>query len=135
MNCNDMNCNDLSHFRLGPRPETLEEFNVRVDEAVDRIKESLSRKEVKEMVDRVRGKFFVLGFEKPNGINSPGTKIKLGAVSASDPEKTENCMYHKYTPSGSIEMWVDNPEAEQFFVLGQEIYVDFTKAPVEKKAV
>jgi hypothetical protein len=78
------------------------------------------------MADKVRGKFFVLGFERQQ--HSSGTKIKLGAVSASDPEKTENCMYHKFTPNGSIEMWVDNPEAEQFFVLGEELYVDFTKA-------
>ena len=89
-------------------------------------------KEVKPMptVDRVRGKFFVLGLEK-NGPKQNGTTIRLGAVSASDPEKKENCMYHQYSPSGEIKMWVDNPVAEQFFTLGKEVYVDFTAAPQE----
>ena len=77
---------------------------------------------------RVRGKFFVLGIEK-HGRGSNGLKIRLGAVSGSDKENAENCMYHKYTPSGSIEMFVDNPPAEAFFTLGKTVYVDFTEAP------
>ena len=79
------------------------------------------------MIEKVRGKFFVLGLEK---YSKDGTKIKLGAVSASDKENAENCMYHKYTPSGTIEIYVNNPPAEEFFVLGRELYVDFI--PVEK---
>ena len=87
----------------------------------------------------VRGKFFVIGLEKscPQGAEkdykkySAGTTIKLGAVSASDNEKSENSMFHKYTPSGSISMFVDNPSAEAFFELGKVIYVDFSEAPAE----
>lgn len=75
----------------------------------------------------VRGKFFVIGHEKWPG--QDGTKIKLGAVSGSDKENQENVMFHKYTPSGTIEMFVNNPPAEAFFALGKVVYVDFTEAP------
>jgi len=81
------------------------------------------------MISKVRGKFFVLGIEKQQGFN--GRTIKLGAVSASDKEQSENNIYHKYTPSADIRMFVDNPEAEEFFALGETMYVDFVKAPKE----
>jgi hypothetical protein len=81
------------------------------------------------MISKVRGKFLVLGVEVQQ--HGSGRKIKFGAVSVSDNEKSENNMYHKYTPSGEITMYVDNPSAEEFFVLGDTVYVDFTKAPKE----
>lgn len=77
----------------------------------------------------VRGKSFVLGLQKMS--KGPGTTIKLGAVSASDKERSENNIYHKHTPSGSIEMYVDNPHAEEFFTIGRVVYVDFSEAPAE----
>ena len=77
----------------------------------------------------VRGKFFVIGHERWPG--QDGTKIKLSAVVAyaSDKENIENRMFHKHTPSGTIEMYVNNPDAETFFTLGKSIYVDFTETP------
>jgi len=78
----------------------------------------------------VRGKFFVLGIEQQM-YNSSVVKIKLGAVSASDSEKSENTMFHKYTPSGTIELQIDNPPASEFFKLGKTVYVDFSEAPAE----
>lgn len=37
----------------------------------------------------------------------------------------ENERYHKYTPSGSVEITVDNPAV--VFELGADYYLDFTK--------
>jgi len=79
------------------------------------------------MVNKVRGKFFVIGQEK--WPNQQGTNIKLGAVSASDQDNKENCMFNKFTPNGTVQMFVNNPEAEAFFTLGKSIYVDFIEAP------
>lgn len=40
----------------------------------------------------------------------------------------EDQRFQKATPSGSIEMLVDNPVALQQFDLGKAYYVDFTEA-------
>lgn len=79
------------------------------------------------MIDRVRGKFFVMSAKKYAN-NDSQVVFQFGAVGASDPEKAENVMYHRYTPSGTIEMTIDNPAAAEFFQLGDEVYVDFTIA-------
>lgn len=50
--------------------------------------------------------------------------IKMAAVSAED--IPENERYHKYTPSGTIEIVIDNPPAAEQFKLGESYYVDFT---------
>ncbi len=41
----------------------------------------------------------------------------------------ENDRFHKYTPSGSIEITVDNPNVK--FELGKMYFVDFSEAPKE----
>jgi hypothetical protein len=38
----------------------------------------------------------------------------------------ENKTFWKYTPSGKVEMQIDNPEAFKMFEVGKEYYVDFT---------
>jgi hypothetical protein len=40
----------------------------------------------------------------------------------------ENQRFHRYTPAGTVDITVDNPSAAEFFVLGQEYYLDFSKA-------
>lgn len=40
----------------------------------------------------------------------------------------ENEQFWRYTPSGLIQMGIDNKEALEQFERGQEYYVDFTKA-------
>ena len=79
------------------------------------------------MSTTVRGKFFVLGIRRQP--HSSGSQIELGAVSATDNEQSENTMYHRYTPSGTISLFIDNPAAEAFFSLGRTVYVDFSEAP------
>ena len=78
----------------------------------------------------VRGKFFVMRVQKSHA-KEEGVMIELGAVSASDKEKSENTFYHSATPSGKIEMYIANPTAARFFTLGKTVYVDFSEAPAE----
>jgi hypothetical protein len=40
----------------------------------------------------------------------------------------ENKAFWKYTPSGKIEMTIDNPPASEVFAPGKEFYVDFRPA-------
>lgn len=82
----------------------------------------------------VRAKFSVTSVELftfPKGARS----IKLGAVYKSKPNNEagnavdENLIFGQATPSGSIQMMIHNPPAAEFFEIGEEYYVDFTKAP------
>jgi hypothetical protein len=43
----------------------------------------------------------------------------------------EDQRFQKATPSGSIEMQIDNPIALEQFKLGGDYYVDFTPVPAE----
>lgn len=74
----------------------------------------------------VRGKFKVIAVKHVDW--SPDVRvIELQAVS--NDGTPENDRFHKYTPSGTIQMTVDNPPAAEQLKLGQAFYVDFT--PVE----
>lgn len=44
------------------------------------------------------------------------------------PEVPEDQRYAKATPSGHIEMVIDNPPVAEFFKLGRTVYVDFSDA-------
>lgn len=44
----------------------------------------------------------------------------------------EDVSFAKYTPSGKLEMYVDNPNAA--FELGADYYLDFTPVPAEVSA-
>jgi len=74
----------------------------------------------------VRGKF------KLNEVthveySADARKLRFGAVCNNNTE--ENAKFHKYTPSGEINMTVDNPEASKQYELGKEYYVDFSPVP------
>jgi len=45
-----------------------------------------------------------------------------------DPDDAENSSFWNATPSGQITITVSNPQAFNFFELGEEFYVDFTHA-------
>lgn len=53
--------------------------------------------------------------------NKPTCSVILTAVSGE-----ENKTWAKYTPSGRIELQIDNPEAYSAFALGGTYFVDFT---------
>ena len=52
-------------------------------------------------------------------IGSTGLPVSVGEI-------PENQRYHKYTPSGSIEISITNPPASDVFLPGKSFYVDFT---------
>ena len=57
----------------------------------------------------------------------PGSKrFKFTAVY--DDGIEENKRYSKATPSGTLEIQIDNPPAAEFFELGKSYYLDFTEA-------
>lgn len=73
-------------------------------------------------MEKVRAKFNVAEITKWG--NGGGGKVTLmPVIGGSD----ENKSFWKATPSGKIEMYIDNPEAMAAFDFG-EYYVDFTKA-------
>lgn len=52
-----------------------------------------------------------------------GGSVRLEAVyDGSD----ENKSWAKYTPSGHVEMWINNPPAYDGFEVGKAYYIDFT---------
>ena len=77
----------------------------------------------------VRGKFKLDVITNYAG----GTKgFLFTAVSPADGEIEENAKYHKYTPSGKVEMVIDNPAAQMQFALGEYYYLDFTPCVATK---
>ena len=74
----------------------------------------------------VRAKFTLHAVTKHH--HGTAVSLRFGAVSADD--VPENQRYHKYTPSGTLEIYVDNPSAVEQFELGKSYYLDFT--PAEK---
>lgn len=69
--------------------------------------------------------------EKKNQQYSAGSKpictVRLNAVT-DDTNKT----WAQYTPSGSVELQISNPEAYDAFKLGETYFVDFTVAPAKE---
>jgi hypothetical protein len=74
----------------------------------------------------VRGKFIVAEITQ-FGYNKFARRVKLSAVTNSDPTNQENVRFHQATPTGEVTMHVDNPAAAEQFEAGDEFYVDFTK--------
>lgn len=71
----------------------------------------------------VRAKFQVTSINQ----HSWGGKV-FGLTAVYDDGIEENKRFAKATPSGSMEMQIDNPPAAEFFELGKSYYLDFTKA-------
>lgn len=71
------------------------------------------------MAKTIRAKFVVQEI-KPDE-NCEGVNVRLLAVTSGS---EENKSFSKYTPSGTIELFVSNPDA--IFEEG-EYYIDFTK--------
>lgn len=73
------------------------------------------------MADRVRAKFFV----QEVGRTTYGGKVVLRAVTRGE----DNKQWASATPSGEITMTIRNELALDFYDVGEEYYVDFTRAP------
>lgn len=74
----------------------------------------------------IRGKFRVIG-ETKHYWSEDARTVKFQAMY--DPDVPEDQSYAKATPTGTIEMLVDNPAAK--FELGEYYYADFTKVEQE----
>lgn len=61
-----------------------------------------------------------------NGVT--GNQVTFHTVYEDPAKHTENAYFTKATPSGKIEMAIDNPKALEQFVGGKNYYVDFTPA-------
>lgn len=68
---------------------------------------------------KLRAKFYCQDI-KEDGL------VKLSAVYGSDDkDNEENNQFSEATPYGELEMQVDNPNAQDFFEIGKEYYLDF----------
>ena len=75
------------------------------------------------MGQRVRAKLFVASVRRQ--ASAPDTiEVEMGAVTRGEANKN----WAEATPSASFKMTIQNPEATTMFVLGRELYVDFTLA-------
>jgi hypothetical protein len=80
------------------------------------------------MASKVRAKMFVAEVTKQVGQGQgaqPCGKVKLQVVYG---DSEENKTFSKYTPSGSVELYITNSEAYEAFELGKSYYIDFTPA-------
>lgn len=73
----------------------------------------------------VRAKFYVQSVATFG--DGGGARVVLLPVYSTDPEH-ENKKFWNATPSGTIDMSINNPDAVAEFVEGQEYYVDFSPA-------
>lgn len=62
---------------------------------------------------------------KFKAISKGDNNVTLQAVTSGS---EENEQFWKYTPSGLIQMGIDNKDALEQFEIGKEYYVDFSKA-------
>ena len=107
---------------LGPTHQAPDyaEINRQTNELVEAARRALQKEQ-----QMVRGKFTLQSVAKVSW--SPTAQVfKFGAVH--DTVTEENSRFAKYTPSGQLEMTVDNPPAQEFFELGKNYYLDFSKA-------
>lgn len=60
-------------------------------------------------------------------------EVEVGTVKLTAVHGEANKPWSVYTPSGVIEMTINNPAAYEQFKLGQEFFIDFTPAEPEAK--
>lgn len=65
-------------------------------------------------------------YKKPNYIEM--RTIHLSPVYANNDPKHENSKFWDASPSGGLTLGTINPSAWEYFELGKEYYLDFTKA-------
>lgn len=53
-------------------------------------------------------------------------RVKLSPVGAAPNASEEDKAFWKYTPSGAIELHIDNPPASELFEIGKTYYVRFS---------
>ena len=56
-------------------------------------------------------------------------RVRLDPVYPSKDASEEDKAFWKYTPSGHLEMHIDNPPAADLFEIGQAYYLTFERVP------
>jgi hypothetical protein len=108
----------VPHRRLGPQPVNQEEIDATTDRLVEAVKIKLGR------ISMVRAKFRL---DAITNHAYGGTSFIFNAVM--DDGTEENKRFSTATPSGKLEVWVNNPAAIEKFEMGKSYYLDFTVAP------
>ena len=87
-------------------------------------------------MERIRGMFRVMKvtIEPTYPMPSCSETVLLEAVLGNEPIP-EAERYHKATPSGSLEIRIDNPDAQQLLQAGGFYYLDLTPAHGETEKV
>lgn len=118
----DTNTTGLSDFRMGPdhSPEAERKRS-------ERILANLLK--VMPMSNTVRAKFAVTQIIKTVVAANYPEQVKIVLEPRYDQKLAEDVSFCKATPSGRMEMTIDNPIAIERMPIGQQFYVDFT--PVE----
>lgn len=58
----------------------------------------------------------------------PATQLEVNLSVVTTGDGTENASYAAATPSGDLNLIVDNPAAQDYFEIGKEYYVEIRKA-------
>ncbi len=110
---------DLDHIRLGPRRESEDERNQRVQETADRIVDHVTKVLRNERTSMVRAKF-VCSF-----VDVVNKTVHMSPVYTGS---EENKQFFAATPGGVITLYCLNEMALSKFETGKEYYVDFNPA-------
>lgn len=81
----------------------------------------------------VRAKFSVVELKKTLFLGQTGKPSEVVVLQAAMGEGNKE--WSRYTPSGRIEMQIDNPAAAEQFEIGKDYLVTFEPAPEEKRAL
>lgn len=103
-------------FGLGEEGPTIEE----IKQAAEKLLAKINQKEI----PMVRAKFKLSEVTQYDYNNS--RKYVFSAIQ--DKSTPENEQFTKYTPSGKLEIQVDNPAVHDAFQVGKFYYLDFTPA-------
>lgn len=78
----------------------------------------------------MRAKMRVDSVTKPEGSSQENLHMRPVCKTGGYPEdgSDENNSFARWTPAGSLELCITNPNLHGKFAVGDEFYVDFTKA-------
>lgn len=76
----------------------------------------------------MRAKFKISKVSELEGGNQELMMHAVGAKSYGPEGESEDNTFSRYTPAGTLTIWVNNPELAGKFAPGQSYYLDFTLA-------
>ena len=77
---------------------------------------------------KVRAKFRCNSIELFSSEPGGSRNVKLTPVTGGPEASEEDKAFWKYTPSGSVQMRIDNPPASELFEIGKTYYLTFEAA-------